>query len=188
LVYGYYGDDTIFGGTGDDTIFGGSNGVYSLSFYESDGNDFINGGAGKDILNGESGNDFLNGDIGNDTLDGGSGNDILVGGAGNDRLIGGTGNDTLTGGTGSDRFSLTNSSIDGDVITDFKVSENDKIELVGNATQYILVTDNISGYGTSAPDTFIYRNDSSPTIPTNSIAIITDVSGLSLTSNVFVYV
>ena len=86
----------------------------------------INGGGGNDTLIGGGGNDILTGGAGSDNLNGGAGNDILNGGAGNDKL---------TGGTGADRFlyntnaTFTRASVGVDTITDFVISQNDKIVL-----------------------------------------------------------
>ncbi|NOH80028.1 VWA domain-containing protein [Vibrio sp. RE86] len=68
---------------------------------------------------------------GNDTLDGGKGDDVLYGQGGMDKLIGGEGNDTLSGGTGPDIFTWLDLHLDGskDVITDFSVTEQDKVDL-----------------------------------------------------------
>ncbi|HIH0452000.1 TPA: type I secretion C-terminal target domain-containing protein [Vibrio cholerae] len=95
------------------------------------GNDRIYGQGGVDLIFGGSGNDQLYGGEGNDGLRGGTGNDTLDGGAGNDILIGGLGNDILTGGSGEDLFKWVVGDLDGstDRITDFHLSENDKIDL-----------------------------------------------------------
>ncbi|MEK2610784.1 immunoglobulin-like domain-containing protein, partial [Pseudomonas shirazensis] len=66
---------------------------------------------------------------GNETLLGGDGNDNIFGGAGNDTLIGGKGNDILTGGSGADLFVWKAGHTGNDVITDFKASEGDRIDL-----------------------------------------------------------
>ncbi|WP_412034573.1 immunoglobulin-like domain-containing protein, partial [Vibrio cholerae] len=93
--------------------------------------DTLIGGAGNDILFGQGGNDRLDGGVGKDTLYGGSGNDTLIGGNDNDILIGGLGNDILTGGSGEDLFKWVDGDLDGstDRITDFHLSEKDKIDL-----------------------------------------------------------
>ncbi len=62
-------------------------------------------------------------------------NDTLLGGAGDDTLIGGLGVDKLTGGNGADIFKfnkVNETGIDAktrDTITDFKHSQNDKIDI-----------------------------------------------------------
>ena len=75
--------------------------------------------------------------IGNDLLIGTNGNDKINGLAGNDTLVGGLGVDNLTGGLDADVFKFNASNETGitaktrDVITDFKHSEGDKIDLSG---------------------------------------------------------
>lgn len=119
------------------------------------GDDFLNGLSGNDTLNGNDGSDFILGSLGNDSVNGGNGNDFLlgednndtlIGSAGDDRLTGGLGNDTLTGGTGADRFTFDSLSEGIDFITDFKASENDKIEI------------NAFGFGASSTAQFSYDN------------------------------
>jgi len=106
---GYGGNDTIYGGSGDDIIHGGQ--VENSEHAVSDAN---------------SGNDTLYGDDGDDTI---------FGGDGDDKLIGDSGKDTLTGSTGVDRFiyrSIKDSkvgSVNSDVITDFKGTQGEKIDL-----------------------------------------------------------
>ena len=70
----------------------------------------------------------VEGGLGNDVIWASSGDDDLRGGEGNDILFGGKGTDTLTGGSGSDTFQFTLSSGQ-DTITDFNISEGDKIQL-----------------------------------------------------------
>ncbi|MGH2416009.1 MAG: Calx-beta domain-containing protein, partial [Microcystaceae cyanobacterium] len=130
------------------------------------------------IINGNSKNNLLDGKNGADQLQGGAGNDTLIGGAGNDSLAGGDGNDslngvgsengkgckdTLTGGKGDDLFSLGNHTTvfynDGNnkkagldeyaLIEDFKTSQ-DKIQLKGTASQYLLRTSPIAGISGTA--------------------------------------
>ncbi|CSA14611.1 RTX toxin [Vibrio cholerae] len=95
------------------------------------GNDTVYGGAGNDTLIGGDGNDALRGGADNDYLSGGRGNDVLRGDSGNDVLIGGLGHDILTGGSGEDLFKWVDGDLDGstDRITDFHLSEKDKIDL-----------------------------------------------------------
>ena len=101
----------------------------------------VNGTAGNDVLNanhdtgttvnGLGGNDAISGHNGNDLLNGGDGNDKLYGYYGNDTLAGGTGNDTLAGGPGADTFLLKAGDVGTGVdnITDFSVSQGDKIDI-----------------------------------------------------------
>jgi len=80
--------------------------------------------------------------IGNDLLIGTNGSDKINGLAGNDTLVGGLGVDNLTGGLGADIFKFNASNDTGitaktrDVITDFKHSEGDKIDLSGIDVNY----------------------------------------------------
>ncbi|MGC6401640.1 right-handed parallel beta-helix repeat-containing protein [Sphingomonas sp. FW199] len=120
-------DNRITGSAGTDTIYGeaGNDSLIGLA-----GNDTIHGGEGNDAINGGDGDDYLSGNNGDDTLTGANGNDILLGGAGNDTLSGALGDDVLTGGSGADSFNYRNDDFRGnDVITDFKASEGDKINL-----------------------------------------------------------
>ncbi len=85
---------------------------------------------------GNDSNNVVTGNTGTNQLDGGKGNDTLFGGNGNDVLKGGAGTDQLSGGAGSDKFKFTALSDSGlstasDVITDFKSTESDKIDLSG---------------------------------------------------------
>jgi hypothetical protein len=96
-------------------------------------NDRLQGEKYDDTLIGKSGDDELAGGRGDDRLHGGDGNDTLIGDAGDDILIGGFGADSLTGGEGADRFvysnlraSLSNAP---DVITDFDLSQGDRLQL-----------------------------------------------------------
>ncbi|XDF82934.1 cadherin domain-containing protein [Vibrio cholerae] len=111
--------DTVNLGSGNDTVYGGGG---NLAAY---------GGAGNDTLIGGDGNDALRGGADNDYLSGGRGNDVLRGDSGNDVLIGGLGHDILTGGSGEDLFKWVDGDLDGstDRITDFHLSEKDKIDL-----------------------------------------------------------
>ena len=63
---------------------------------------------------------------------GGSGSDVITGNAADNTLSGGRGNDSLTGGAGADHFvfnTALNASSNVDTITDFSVSQGDKIDL-----------------------------------------------------------
>ena len=129
IITGGKGKDRLNGTAGDDQVYG------------MDGSDSLTGGLG--------GNDLLDGGTGNDFLRGGHGNDTLIGGDGGDWLLGSVGRDVLTGGTGADIFrfveaadstqltsaaefnisGLQDSDLGMDVITDFRPSERDKIDL-----------------------------------------------------------
>lgn len=96
--------------------------------------DTVIGDNGNNKLWGMDGNDVLDGRGGKDKLYGGNGNDNLYGGGKADMLTGGRGNDRLEGGSGSDTFifeKVSDSKVGSnrDVITDFKQSEHDQIDL-----------------------------------------------------------
>jgi uncharacterized delta-60 repeat protein len=115
MVYGGYGNDTIFGGMNDATLYGEA------------GNDHLFGGLKKNLLDGGDGNDHLKigaknsygavllGGAGNDVLIGGAGDDVLDGGEGNDKLKGRKGMDMLNGGMGKDHYADVKS---GDMVED----------------------------------------------------------------------
>jgi Ca2+-binding RTX toxin-like protein len=115
-INGNAGSDTLRGGGGGDWVVGGKD------------NDMQSGDAGDDIVWGNLGNDTLDGGDGNDQVRGGQGDDVVNGGAGNDYVSGDRGNDTVTGGAGGDFF---HGSQDAgiDRITDFHLSEGDRVEL-----------------------------------------------------------
>ncbi|MBN8520324.1 MAG: type I secretion C-terminal target domain-containing protein [Alphaproteobacteria bacterium] len=119
IVEGDIGNDDLSGEDGDDTLSGGA------------GNDTIDGGAGNDIINGDSGDDNIQGGTGDDTIIGGLGSDTITAGAGNDLIYGGAGADMMTGGEGADTFAYTLSDIGSgaDTITDFAVSQNDRLRI-----------------------------------------------------------
>lgn len=147
--------------------------------------DVINGQSGNDNLWGLSGNDLLRGDTGNDTLLGGKGSDrlwggndddLLNGGNGNDTLLGGVGQDQLIGGKGSDLF-LLSASQGVDIISDFKISQQDRFGLTGGLTFEQLAI--AQGIGSNANNTLI-------SVLGENIAIITDLQASSLNSNNFI--
>ncbi len=150
--YGGSGADNLDGGSGADTMWGGdgqdivSGGADDDEVGGGGGHDTLHGGDGNDVLWGTWGNDTLYGDAGNDLLGGGDKNDVLYGGTGNDTLLGswgsdslfggggadrlelGVGTDVATGGAGADTFVLISSSGD-NTITDFDMSEGDRLQL-----------------------------------------------------------
>ncbi len=89
----------------------------------------FNASTGDDQIRGTDNNDIILGHAGNDVLDGGLGDDLLFGGAGSDLLIGGLGNDILTGGDGADIFKWVDMETARDLVTDFNVSQGDKLDL-----------------------------------------------------------
>ena len=98
-----------------------------ITYEAGDGNDIA-------LYLTSNGSDLI-GTSSDDQLIGSWSEDYLVGGHGDDQLIGGLESDVLTGGKGSDRFvfqSYQDSSkgkSNRDVITDFKSSHKDKIDL-----------------------------------------------------------
>jgi len=79
------------------------------------------------VINRAHSDDTVTGTSGNDLISGMGGDDVLNGGDGNDDINGNSGNDTLTGGKGADVFRLSKGS---DVITDFSISQGDKLGIV----------------------------------------------------------
>ncbi|OOV94603.1 retention module-containing protein [Pseudomonas sp. MF4836] len=104
----------------------------------------------------KDGADTLIGNAGDDILFGQGGNDKLYGGAGNDILVGGKGDDILSGGAGADTFVWLKGDTGNDVITDFKHSEGDKLDLSdllqgnndNNLSSYLKLTTDSSGTST----------------------------------------
>ena len=158
-LLGSAGDDSINGGAGDDTMIGGpGNDTYIVNSVRDRVVEALNAGTdsifstvtytlptnvenltlqGTQAING-TGNGLVNRIFGNSAanrINGGGGNDILNGGGGNDNLTGGAGNDNLTGGIGADRFiyntnaTFTRTAVGVDTITDFIISQNDKMVL-----------------------------------------------------------
>ena len=133
-VQGGSGFDDINGNVGADTIDGGAG-----------GGDWLVGGKDGDRITAHGGANILYGNIGADTLTAGSGADLLRGGQDNDVLVGGVGrnwlsgdrgSDTMTGGGGADVFH-TFSGAGLDVVTDFHLSEGDRVQL-DHGTTYTL--------------------------------------------------
>ena len=134
LLHGGDGNDVIDGGKGADKMYGGLGDdtfdVDNISDvvveYTNQGTDtvfstitYALGGAVENLTLTGTGN--INGT-------GTNGDNVLIGNAGSNILTGGKGHDTLTGGLGADTFVFGPAS-GADVITDFSVSQNDKIDL-----------------------------------------------------------
>jgi Ca2+-binding RTX toxin-like protein len=166
-------DDSIYAMGGNDKVNGGR------------GNDFISGGLGDDKINGDEGDDLnLFGDAGNDTINGGKGNDRLIGAAGTFDIS--IEKDVLTGGKGADVFGLGQQGLyyyfdfgkEGKdsyaVITDYNLSEGDKIEVAFGSTSYTLIMNNF--VGGSAMDTLIYSQGGSDLFGVVQDTAINDIS------------
>ena len=128
-VYGSDYADALYGSAGANVLVGGGGNDYLNGL---DGNDTQYGHAGNDFVDGGTGNDILYGDAGDNSVHGGDGDDQLNGGDGNDVLWGGAGHDTSTGGSdaGIDIFAFESAAnADGDLITDFRDLDSDKIDL-----------------------------------------------------------
>jgi Ca2+-binding RTX toxin-like protein len=133
------GDDSITGGSDFDDINGN---MGNDTGHGGPGDDWVVGGRDLDLLYGDDGGDIVYGNLGDDTCDGGAGADLLrggqgddlvTGGAGNDWLSGDRGNDTITGGAGADTFhTFAGAGIDR--VTDFHVSEGDKVQVDAGTT------------------------------------------------------
>ncbi|MBD2664248.1 hypothetical protein B6N60_01211 [Richelia sinica FACHB-800] len=164
------GADTLHGGSGNDVYYvdnlldvvkenngAGIDTVYSsaLNFTLAENVENLRlTGNGNISGTGNELNNAIAGNRGNNTLIGGIGYDQIIGGAGNDLIIGTTVDtvqdiDILTGGLGADTFVL--GSIDGVFynylgarnyarIEDFSLSQNDAIQMYGDASQYSLKT------------------------------------------------
>ncbi|GFE68804.1 calcium-binding protein [Chroococcus sp. FPU101] len=215
LLNGGAGNDTFYVNSSGDVVVeaanSGTDTVYSTVNYTLTANVetlILNGSA--TIGTGNNLNNIIFANNNGNTLNGGDGKDTLIGGTGNDYLNGGTGNDVLNayggsyevdnlaGGTGADKFimgdanrafynypGLPAGNYDYAVIADFKVSEGDKLQLHGNSSNYLLSVGGGTGYGTGLADTFIYYSNGSSS---NLVAILADVSNLSLASNSVIYV
>ena len=163
------------------------------------GHDFVWAGAVGNKISGLGGNDSIAGNAGSDRILGGSGLDTVLGGAGNDSLTGGTGGDSLSGGLGADHFIyLTAAESRGgattrDVISDFSVSDGDRIDLTafdaipgGGHDPLVFVSGGFSGTGqvrvhVVGGDTFVEVNLSGDVTPEMRI-LLTGVGALDGTS------
>ena len=143
--------DIAYGSNSNDTIIGTDQNSYLMGL---NGNDTLEGNGGNDYLHGGANNDYLWGGAGNDTLVGGGEWNNLFGGDGNDIFIGGNGQDLMEGGSGRDRYIIgdednifyTNHTwYDHAIIKDFN-TEQDIIQLKGQATDYTIKAANSQGY------------------------------------------
>ena len=72
---------------------------------------------------------IMRGDVNDNQLIGDEGDNIIQSLAGDDTLVGNAGSDTLTGGLGSDTFDYNSNNDGHDIITDFNLSEGDKLDI-----------------------------------------------------------
>jgi hypothetical protein len=138
-------------------------------------------------------NDDLTGSFGNDTLVGTVGIDTISGGIGNDTLQGGFGNDVLIGGAGADTFKWIQGETGADVISDFSVSEGDKLDfsaIVGNtgpATLSTAVTANSVNYYQDGTDNTIVKIDTDGDASTVELQVtLSGVTASSLSAGDFI--
>jgi Ca2+-binding RTX toxin-like protein len=130
LIYAGAGNNVLNGGAGVDTAsyaYASAGVTANLTATTAQ----ATGGSGSDTL---LAFENLVGSNFNDVLTGNVGANVLNGLAGNDSLTGGVGKDTLVGGVGADRFNFNALGEMGlgalrDLISDFKTSEGDKINL-----------------------------------------------------------
>ena len=150
VLNGLLGNDTLIGGLGNDTYvinvatdivteLAGQGidliqSTVSYNLVDTDGAG-ANGGNVENLTLKGTASVNGTGNTLNNVLTGNTGANILNGAAGNDSLIGGSGNDNLTGGLGADKFKFNAVAETGitattrDIITDFKHSQVDKIDL-----------------------------------------------------------
>ncbi len=165
-LIGGAGNDSLIAGTGVTTMKGGvGNDMYTVSHTAdvivenaNEGTDSVSSSVtyslsanienmsltGTAAING-TGNALDNRIIGND------GNNSLYGLAGNDYLLGGKGDDKLYGGSGADTFAFRTG--DGhDIISDFSISDNDKIDL---SAMHAKATAHLSQVGSNVLISFV---------------------------------
>lgn len=108
----------------------------------------IESASGGGSITGDGDDNTLNGTNGNDTIFGLAGNDTIDGGGGDDNIYGDIGSDTLTGGLGLDRFTFeTATAFTGvDTVTDFSISDGDKINLTDILDSFDMLQDSIDDF------------------------------------------
>ncbi|MEH2069961.1 MAG: calcium-binding protein [Nostoc sp.] len=165
------GDNLLSGGNGNDTLSASSYYYkYLGTYFDTSGNNTLNGGADDDFLDVSSstGNNLLDGGDGNDFLSArdSTGNNLLYGGDGNDNLFSGTGNNTLSGGNGNDYFTILASSLSmtqtvdggtGDDLLDIYISNLIDEEITKGITTTFNATTNV-GSVTAGTRLVNYKN------------------------------
>ena len=145
----------VYGSESDDDLIG------QISDNEGWTHEWFYAGAGDDLIRSGGGRDQLLGGLGDDTLRGGHGQDVIEGGLGNDHLYGGGGRNTLLPGEGDDSIFILSDHVShgefagrhhsgnlADVI--FDVDYNDRITILGCATEELNVVALDDGYGIKA--------------------------------------
>lgn len=138
VLQGSTADNLFIGRAGSDTIDG--RGGFDIAWYDYDST----GGILVDLAKGTVRDGFggldrltsVEGVVGTRLADrfiDTRGAQSFDGGAGDDQFTFGAGNDTATGGVGSDVFRFTGKGFGADVITDFSLSDGDRIHLTGFA-------------------------------------------------------
>ena len=143
---GNAGNDTLDGGIGADSMNGGTgNDTYYVDNVGdvigenwNEGIDTVYASVTYSLAGGNADNLYLTGTDALSATGNGLAN-ILIGNSGNNILNGNAGNDTLTGGAGADTFLFTQGS-GHDIITDFHVAENDKIDVHAYAGTHATIT------------------------------------------------
>ncbi len=149
---GYFGDDS-FAYTVQDGLGGEDVGNVSLTLnsttpgiYGTSGDDFLSGTAGNDTIYGLGGNDTIKGRDGDDILYGGDGDDYIEGNNGDDILYGGIGADTIKGSNGTDTYVWTNMNEAGDTIKDYRIGDDEVLDISDILIGYNPTTDAITDF------------------------------------------
>lgn len=210
ILDGGAGNDTMIGGAGNDTYFVDSTSdvvtenanegidIVFASVTRTLGANFehltltgssaINGTGNTldNILTGNSGANTLSGGAGNDTLYGGDGADTLNGNDNDDILYGQDGLDILWGNLGADTFVFEAASAYNniDVVKDFSLAQNDKIDISDLLSAYDPLTDVLSDYVMIADSgsnsvVSIDRDGAGSTYGWTQIATLEGITGLT---------
>ncbi len=204
ILNGGAGKDVIYGGTGADIINGGSG--WDIAHYGDSttavnidmslttqiggiaqgdsliGIEVVTGSVYDDVILGNSARNNLRGNNGDDILRGQDGNDVMSGQNGNDTLYGGAGNDDLYGNAGADTFVFSTNG-GSDTVKDFKLSENDKLDISDLLSGYDPLNDVISDFVQITDDgthSFLKVDTDGGADNFVQIATLTGVTGLTI--------
>ena len=200
-LVGGLGNDTItidqlgdvvveLAGAGTDTVIVNASISHTLGLNIENGTISVSGGAGT-TLTGNMDNNVLTGNTSSNTLSGLRGNDTLIGdgtatrGTGSrDTLTGGLGADTFVLGTAAGRFYDDNNAAtagisDYALITDFNLTQGDKLQLFGAISQYFLGSSPVNGV--AGTGVFFDSNNSSgfDSATDELLAIVNSSAGLN---------